>query len=88
VAAVRESRRVLKKGGRVIISIANAFVDICNGTPVVKRGLLAKGSHWIVNPDAAIELSREIIEQLILERFGSAITVEDKSEVYISAVAI
>lgn len=85
-ASVAEAQRVLKKGGRVIISIANGYVGSVEGDKRVVRGLLVPGSKRRVDKEEPRRLALELLG--LMDDFGFENTghLSDKTDIYVWGV--
>lgn len=81
--ALREAQRVLKERGLLVVSIANGFVEIEQGTRRVVRGLLVPGTRTITDRNTPRRIARDIEERLEGFGFQSVGYKSTKTDIYV-----
>lgn len=84
-AALNEARRVLKAKGKILVSIADGFLDCENGQMKIVRGLLMPGSHTAVDKNAGTEIAEGVASKMVKVGFRNVTTERSDTDIYILA---
>lgn len=84
-ASLREALRVTRRGGGIVISVANGYVDSVEGKAEIVRGLLVPGSDTAVDREAPRRHAERIVVGLERLGFEGVGMLANRTDIYIWA---